>query len=254
MRSKKLSAALASTGVLALLVAAFAASATSAPSPVGSGKGSKTKSICGLGNGKRATGRPIVLGGIFTKSPGIDFSPIGLMADAYFKCVNAQRWHQRPPIRYIFDTEPDQADVSPRSAVKLADRDKVVAIVGNTSDTDCIVNQKFYERRGFRVIGAGVAAPCFTTPNFVDGQHGPALQQHRCGSSARQGRCEVDRRLRVQRPRSQPVLRQRRDHRRQARPGFPRRTTTWTCRSRTRTRSSSRWSSRPAAAAGSTSP
>ena len=57
MRSKKLSAALASTGVLALLVAAFATGATSATPPVGSGKASATKSVCGLGHGQEGDGQ-----------------------------------------------------------------------------------------------------------------------------------------------------------------------------------------------------
>ena len=173
MRSKKLSVALASSCVLALLVAAFAASAVSAPTPVGSGKGSKTKSVCGLGNGKRATGKPIVMGGIYTKSAGIDFSVIGLMVRAYFDCVNSNGGINGRRIVYKFYTEADEPDKLAAYAVKLADSDKAVAIVGNTSDLDCIVNQKFYERRGYRVIGAGVAAPCFTTPNFSMVNMGP---------------------------------------------------------------------------------
>ena len=175
MKRKKLIAgiALAAGSAAALLLATFAIGATHATPVVGSGKGSATKSVCGLGNGKKATGRPIVLGGIFTKSPGIDFSPIGLMADAYFKCVNANGGINGRPIRYIIETEQDQPDRVAALPVKLADRDKVVAIVGNTSNTDCIINQRFYERRGFRVIGAGVAAPCFTTPNFAMVNMGP---------------------------------------------------------------------------------
>ena len=34
--------------------------------PVGSGKASATKSVCGLGTGKKATGTPIKIGGIAT--------------------------------------------------------------------------------------------------------------------------------------------------------------------------------------------
>jgi branched-chain amino acid transport system substrate-binding protein len=177
MRSKKLTVgvALAASGAIALLLAAFATGASRSPAqaPVGSGKASATKSVCGLGNGRQARGRPIVLGGIFTKSPGIDFSPIGLMADAYFKCVNANGGIKGRPIRYIIETEQDQPDRVAALPVKLANRDKVLAIVGNTSNTDCIINQKFYERNGFIVIGAGVAAPCFQTPNFAMVNMGP---------------------------------------------------------------------------------
>jgi branched-chain amino acid transport system substrate-binding protein len=174
MRSNKRPAVLvlATCGLVVLLLA-WATGAASAPAPVGTGKASKTKSVCGLGNGKRATGRPIVLGGIFTKSPGIDFTPIGSIADAYFKCVNANGGINGRPIRYIIETEQDQPDRVASLAVKLANRDKAVAIVGNTSNTDCIINRQFYERNGFLVIGAGVAAPCFQSPNFAMVNMGP---------------------------------------------------------------------------------
>ena len=164
---------LAASAAIALVLATFATGASSAPAQVGTGKASKTKSVCGLGNGKRATGRPIVLGGIFTKDPGIDFSPIGLVADAYFKCVNANGGINGRPIRYIIETEQNQPDRVAALAVKLASRDKAVAIVGNTSNTDCIINRQFYERNGFLVIGAGVAAPCFQSPNFAMVNMGP---------------------------------------------------------------------------------
>ena len=56
--------------------------------PVGSGKASATKSVCGLGNGKKATGAPIKLAGTMTQIPGVDFTTVGKIAEAYFKCVN----------------------------------------------------------------------------------------------------------------------------------------------------------------------
>jgi branched-chain amino acid transport system substrate-binding protein len=176
MRSKRLRIGVASAACLAAVLALTAALATGASRPtmkVGAGKASATKSVCGLGNGKKATGKPIVLGGIFTHNPGVDFSPIGLMAQAYWNCMNANGGVNGRPIVYKYYTESDEPDKVASLAVKLADSDHVVAIVGNTSDLDCIVNQKFYEKRGFRVIGAGVAAPCFTTPNFAMVNMGP---------------------------------------------------------------------------------
>jgi len=174
MRSKKLRVvvSLAVSGLAAVLVTVTATGA-GGQAPVGSGKGSAVKSVCGLGNGKAAKGKPIVLGGIFTKNPGIDFSTIGKMADAYFKCVNTNGGINGRPIKYIIYTEADEPDRLASLAVKLATSDKALAIVGNTSDLDCIINQKFYEKNGFIVIGAGVAAPCFTTPNFAMVNMGP---------------------------------------------------------------------------------
>ena len=176
MRSKRLRIGVASAACLGATLALTAALATGASRPtmkVGAGKASATKSVCGLGNGKKATGKPIVLGGIFTHNPGIDFSPIGLMAQAYWNCMNANGGVNGRPIVYKYYTESDEPDKVKSLAVKLADSDHAVAIVGNTSDLDCIVNQKFYEKRGFLVIGAGVAAPCFTTPNFAMVNMGP---------------------------------------------------------------------------------
>ncbi len=173
MRSTKIKVgAVLAVSVLALALAGLATGAGTA-APVGSGKASATKSVCGLGNGKKATGKPIVMGGIYTKSAGIDFSVMGLMVRAYFDCVNANGGINGRRIVYKFYTEADEADKLAAYAVKLADSDKAVAIVGNTSDLDCIVNQKFYEKRGYRIIGAGVAAPCFTTPNFSMVNMGP---------------------------------------------------------------------------------
>jgi hypothetical protein len=51
---------------------------------VGSGTASATKSVCGAGTGKKATGAPIKLGGIDMLIPGVDFTTVGKLADAYF--------------------------------------------------------------------------------------------------------------------------------------------------------------------------
>jgi branched-chain amino acid transport system substrate-binding protein len=173
MRSKKLSAALASTGVLALLVAAFATGAASAPAPVGSGKASATKSVCGLGTGKKATGRPIKIGGIAMLIPGVDFTTIGKVAKAYFDCVNDNGGIRGRPIQYILYDEQLNPAQQAALARKLVESDKVVGIVGNTSFTECGTNWRYYRSKGFVVIGAGVQAECFGTPTFVEVNMGP---------------------------------------------------------------------------------
>src|SRR6187455_3081703 len=173
MRSKKLSAALASTGVLALLVAAFATGAASAPAPVGSGKASATKSVCGLGTGKKATGRPIKIGGIGMLIPGVDFTTIGKVAKAYFDCVNDNGGIRGRPIQYILYDEQLNPAQQAALARKLVESDKVVGIVGNTSFTECGTNWRYYKSKGYTVIGAGVQAECFGTPTFVETNMGP---------------------------------------------------------------------------------
>src|SRR4029453_5651558 len=173
MRSKKLSAALASTGVLALLVAALATGAASAPAPVGSGKASATKSVCGLGTGKKATGRPIKIGGIGMLIPGVDFTTIGKGAKADFAWVNKNGGIRGRPIQYILYDEQLNPAQQAALARKLVESDKVVGIVGNTSFAECGVNWKYYQSKGYVVIGAGVQAECFGTPPIVESNMGP---------------------------------------------------------------------------------
>ena len=177
MRSKKLTAgvALAASGVVALLLAAFAtgASQSQAQAPVGSGKASKTKSICGAGTGKKATGRPFKIGGIGMLIPGVDFTTIGKVAKAYFDCVNDNGGIKGRPIQYILYEESLNPAQQAALARKLVESDKVVGIVGNTSFTECGTNWKYYRSKGFVVIGAGVQAECFGVPTFVETNMGP---------------------------------------------------------------------------------
>ena len=92
MRSTKIKIGVACAvgSLLAVLVMAVSigAGTDGRPSIVGSGNASATKSVCGKGTGKKATGTPIKLGGIDMLIPGVDFTTIGKVANAYFKCVN----------------------------------------------------------------------------------------------------------------------------------------------------------------------
>jgi branched-chain amino acid transport system substrate-binding protein len=177
MRSKTVSAgiALTASGVLALVLATWAVGASQAPaqSPVGSGKPSATKSVCGLGTGKKATGRPIKLGAINMLIPGVDFTTISKVAAAYFKCVNDNGGIKGRPIQYIQYTEQLNPAQEAALARKLVQSDKVVGIVGNTSFAECGTNWKYYKSKGFVVIGAGVQAECFGTPSIAESNMGP---------------------------------------------------------------------------------
>src|SRR2546430_12021325 len=59
-----------------------------------------TSAVCGLGNGKAATGAPIKIGAMATASGGIDFSSAVRSAAAFFKCVNANGGINGRPIGY----------------------------------------------------------------------------------------------------------------------------------------------------------
>src|SRR6187455_1584313 len=172
MRSTKTMIGVAAAGasVVALMLAGWA---TGAQAPVGSGKASPTKSVCGLGTGKKATGAPIKIGGIGMLIPGVDFTTIGKVAKAYFDCVNDNGGIHGRPVQYILYNEQLNPAQQAALARKLIQTDKVVGVVGNTSFAECGTNWKYYKSKGFVVIGAGVQAECYSTPSFAEVNAGP---------------------------------------------------------------------------------
>ena len=196
MRSRKIKigVGLAVACFAAIALAALTASTrVQAAGPVGSGTASATKSVCGAGTGKKATGTPIKIGGIDMLIPGVDFTTVGKLADAYFECVNDNGGINGHPIQYILYNEQLNPTQQAALARKLVESDKVVGVVGNTSFTECGTNWRYYKSKGFVVIGAGVQAECFGTPSYAEVEHGAALQQHRRSAGADPGRREVDR-------------------------------------------------------------
>jgi branched-chain amino acid transport system substrate-binding protein len=175
MRKKKLTAAIAvaACGAIALLLAALAGGASSAPTQVGAGTAGPNKSVCGLGTGKKATGRPVKLGGIFMLIPGVDFTTIGKVAEAYFKCVNDNGGIRGRPISYKLYTEQLRPEQEAALARRLVESDKVVGVAGNTSFAECAVNRNYWKQQGFYIINAGVPGECFTSPNYAPVNMGP---------------------------------------------------------------------------------
>ena len=175
MRSKKRSTVVglvAGCVVVGLVTAAIATGASNAP-PIGSGKQTKTHSVCGLGTGKKATGSKIVLGAIATKQPGTDFTDIPNMAKAYFDCVNANGGIYGHRIDYRIETE--QTDPGQNAALvkKLVESTRVVGMVGNTSIIECAINHKYYEAKGIYMIGSGIAPECYSTSHIAAVNMGP---------------------------------------------------------------------------------
>jgi branched-chain amino acid transport system substrate-binding protein len=156
------------SGLTALLLTTWA---TGASTKVGTG--SAVASKCGLGNGKKATGKAIKLGGIFTLVPGIDFTTIGKIAKAYFDCVNDNGGINGQRINFKMYTEQLQAPQNAALAKKLAESDKVVGVVGSTSLIECEVNHKYWEAQKYFMIIAGVPGACFGTPNYAAVNMGP---------------------------------------------------------------------------------
>jgi branched-chain amino acid transport system substrate-binding protein len=158
---------------LALVVSVALATGAAGATKVGSGTAAAAKSVCGLGNGKKATGAPIKLGGIDMLIPGVDFTTIGKSAKAYFDCVNDNGGIRGRPIRYILYNEQLNPAQEAALARKLVESDKVVGIVGNTSFAECGTNWKYYKSKGMYVIGAGVQAECYSSPTIVEVNEGP---------------------------------------------------------------------------------
>src|SRR5476649_2178837 len=175
MRSTKINVgvALAASSLVALMLASFATGATHVATGVGTGTASATKSVCGEGTGKKATGTPIKLGGIDMLIPGVDFTTVGKMAAAYFDCVNDNGGIHGHPINYTLYNEQLNPSQEAALARKIVQSDKVVGVVGNTSFAECGTNWRYYQSKGIVVIGAGVQAECYGTSSFAEVNMGP---------------------------------------------------------------------------------
>jgi branched-chain amino acid transport system substrate-binding protein len=157
--------------LIAAVTIAIVASTGSTATKVGTGSAAVGK--CGIGNGKKATGAPIKIGGIAMLIPGVDFTTVGKIAKAYFDCVNDNGGIRGRPIKYTLYTEQLNPAQEAALARKLIQSDKVVGIVGNTSFAECGTNWKYYKSKGYVVIGAGVQAECYSTPAFAETNMGP---------------------------------------------------------------------------------
>ena len=150
-----------------------AATETSAGGGEASGGNIQASGACGEGTGEAATGEPIKLGGIATNVPGIDFTWITGMANAYFQCVNDNGGIGGRPIEYVMEEEQIDPQQIASLATKLIEEDQVLGLVGNTSIIDCSVNNQYYADQGYFPIIAGVDQACFTSPNFSAVNMGP---------------------------------------------------------------------------------
>lgn len=140
-------------------------------------KGSKPATAgpgCGLNNGQKATGNPIVVGNVTTSVPGIDFSGGPALQQAYFDCVNENGGINGRPIKLQVENDNLKPEDAVAAARKLVESNKVVAVVGGFSILDCPVNADYYKQKGYYVIVAGVPAECFSSPNIAAVNMGPA--------------------------------------------------------------------------------
>ncbi len=128
---------------------------------------------CGLGNGQKATGSPILLGAIAVKQAGTDFTDIPNMANAYFQCVNANGGIYGHPIQQDLLTDQTVPSQLAADAKQLIQTDHVVGIAGSSDIIDCAVNSSYYAAQHFYVLEAGIAEQCYSSPFEAPVNMGP---------------------------------------------------------------------------------
>ncbi|HJS94738.1 MAG TPA: ABC transporter substrate-binding protein [Solirubrobacteraceae bacterium] len=146
---------------------------TSASSGSSGSSGSSDTSSCGPKPGQAATGTPIVLGAINTKQPGTDFTDISNMEAAYFACVNANGGVNGHPIKLQLQTEATQPPQIAAASKLLVQTDKVLGMSGTSSILECTIDHAYWEKLNYKVIAAGIAPECYSTPNYADVNMGP---------------------------------------------------------------------------------
>jgi len=162
---------LTTAALVAGLLSACGSSSNKAGTPSASGSNSatgstsSTVSACGLGNGKKATGDPVVIGALVTKQPGLDgFTDSTDMAGAYFDCVNDNGGINGRPIKYVVYQDQTDPAVTKELGTKLL-ANKPIALAGGFSVLDCPVNGKAYADAGFMITSAGITQDCYGLPN-----------------------------------------------------------------------------------------
>ena len=123
--------------------------------------------------------------------PGVDFTTIGKVADAYFKCVNDNGGINGRPIKYKLYNEQLNPTQQASLAKKLIESDKVVGdrrqheLHRVRHQLEVLQVQGLHRDRRRRAGGV------LRHADLRRVEHGPALQQHRRGAGARQARREV---------------------------------------------------------------
>jgi branched-chain amino acid transport system substrate-binding protein len=158
--------------VAVLVVAAVAGLSIAAASSGKAGHAAATLK-CGMGTGKAATGTPIKLGAIAVKQAGTDFTDVPNMANAYFKCVNANGGINNHPIEQIQLDDQTVPSQLAADAKQLIQTDHVVGIAGSSDIIDCAINSAYYQKEGFYVLEAGIAEQCYSSPNEAPVNMGP---------------------------------------------------------------------------------
>lgn len=127
-------------------------------------------------SGSAATGEPIKVGSIQSKTGPDDFSSSGQGAKAFFECVNANGGINGRPIEFLLEDDQWTPDVAAQNASKLVNDEGVVGLVGSSSFVECGVNEALYEEKGIvAVYGTGVPKECFFAKQLSATNSGPRI-------------------------------------------------------------------------------
>lgn len=129
--------------------------------------------VCGLAQAQPSALRPIKVGAVSSLAL---FPEATAGARAYFDAVNASGGVKGRKLQLIVEDDKAQPEAAARAALKLVERDAVVANVGSASVLECAVNGAYYESRGVVSIqGTGVDPGCFSSANIAPVNTGPYL-------------------------------------------------------------------------------
>lgn len=158
------------------------------PAP-GAGANAAPPLDCGLNTGQRATGEPIYLGGIVSKTGPDDFSASGAAANAYFRCVNDNGGIHGRPIVYTLADDQWNPKLAHELANRLLRERQVLAMVGGSSFVECSANADLYRQNGIvALVGTGVPRACFHSPHVAPINTGPRLSAVAAAAHAAKGR------------------------------------------------------------------
>lgn len=154
---------------MALAAAGFAAALAIQPAAAAEPK-------CGLSNGQKASGEPIVLGSITGRTGPTDFSSSSEAAGAYFKCINDNGGINGRPIDFTIEDDAWKPEQAAAAAAKLVNDKKAVALVGSSSFVDCSANSALYEKENIlSIAGVGIPRDCFFSKNYSSTNAGPRI-------------------------------------------------------------------------------
>jgi branched-chain amino acid transport system substrate-binding protein len=154
----------------AAVVTAGAAMAFAAPA--------RAIDVCGS-EMKQATGEPIKLGAVVSKTGPADFSSSARGTLAFFKCVNAHGGINGRPVTLLIEDDFWNPERAASAAAKLVKDEKVAGMAGSTSFVECGTNAQFYVDNKIGVIaGVGVPRECFFSKNIAPINMGPRLSNY----------------------------------------------------------------------------